>query len=180
MSQQKRIKSVPKPKEEQRSSSQDLPLKIRQTFYLFLGQALVVGGISLRLIVFIFQLEPGSLFAGFSVSLGFKFGASVLILIFAILTAVYLYFWWKNNYYLVDQERVTHQSGVFWIRRNTLRFPSLDELRLTQSLLGKIFNFGTILLHSSETEEKIKLNKIPQPHHYLKRFKQILPGAEVF
>lgn len=105
---------------------------------------------------------------------------SFLLLTIVIIGDLYQLVWWYNNVYQIASEQLTHFQGFFWQKRRTVRFPSLDLIRLKQSLFGKIFNYGTITLKSSETQEQIQLRGVPSPQHYVELLKQILPGAEQF
>ena len=101
-------------------------------------------------------------------------------LIIGLVYNFYLIFGWTKNYYFINQKKISHFFGVFIHQHRTVRFPTLDTIRLKQSIFGQIFNYGSILLASSETEQQIWLHHIPQPHQYLKQIKSLLPGAEQF
>lgn len=104
----------------------------------------------------------------------------ILFITTGFLLSAYLYFWWLKNRYTIDWNKIIHNFGVFWTRQKVLRFPSLDKMRLKQSFLGKIFNYGTIMFLSSETNEKMTLEKIPNPRYYLNLLRQTMPGPEQF
>jgi membrane protein YdbS with pleckstrin-like domain len=176
----KQNKSSQRTKTVSRIKGRNLPFKIRQTLVILVLRLLLTLGVGLRLSFFFLQLRLPVKLLGLSVS---PVTRGLLVFIFMTLTllvSIYLLFRWWRNYYLVGEEKVTHREGIFWVRRKAVRFPTLHYLSLQQSLIGRIFNFGTILLRSSETREEIQLKKIPRPQYYLDLFKKLFPEAEMY
>ena len=150
----------------------NLPIKLRQSRILLALKLFVWTGVGLIL----FSHSTAS---PFNYSLWQRVW-SVLLLALVIIGDLYQLVWWYNNFYKINSKELAHFQGFFWQKRRIVRFPTLDLISLRQSFLGKIFNYGSITLRSSETEEQITLKGIPRPQHYVKIFEKILPGAEQF
>ena len=151
------------------------PLVVRQNFLLILFKmfqavAALVG------ILLILTLGLSLVSTGAATSLGIIGLVVVLVLSLGIVATALL--WWRNDYYEIYRDRIVHYQGVFWKRMRDLRFPTLDEIKLTQSFWGTKLNFGSINITSTETGEEISLKNIPNPKYYEKIIRYTMPDAE--
>ncbi len=155
-----------------------LPIRVRKhivILFAFLIAANAVGLVLLFLTSLI--IVEGTMLAQLILPAAF---ITPLIIISMFFANIYFFFWWWKNIYLIDERRVVHDRGVFWRKRDIVRFPTLDVIEFKQSFLGKIFGFGQILLCNSQTKEEIKLKSIPNPQRYLKIIRALMPKASTF
>lgn len=89
-------------------------------------------------------------------------GWPLLVPIFFLLIAIYKY---VNDRWLIDSQRVEHQHGRISMRLTitiTL-FMDLRGIAVNQTLLGRIFDYGSIELETS-AQEGAELTLIDVPH----------------
>ncbi|MCI0447882.1 PH domain-containing protein, partial [bacterium] len=70
---------------------------------------------------------------------------------------------WQNNEYIVTSRRVIHANGVF--RKNVLdsSLNKINDVVLQQSMMGRIFNYGTIKILTATDEVINLLDRISKP-----------------
>jgi len=85
--------------------------------------------------------------------------ASLLALIVA-LSQIGLKVWsWRNQEYLVTTRRVIKAEGIFNKNMGDSSLEKVNDAHLSQSLLGRIFNYGTLdILTAAEEAETAMLN----------------------
>ncbi len=156
----------------------NLPITLHRHAVILIAQLLLLNGVGLRLVSLFSNLRnldaPQLNLTWLWITLVPTF------MILMLLGSIYLVLWWRSNTYKIYEKKIEHIEGVFWRRQEVVRFPSLDVLRLRIPLFGRIFGYGSILLKSSETEEKIELRLIPNPKKYLEIIRELLPKAEQF
>jgi len=55
---------------------------------------------------------------------------------------------WANNIYEVRDDSIIHRQGIFNIKEDIYTLRSLSSVTIEQSIWGKLFNYGTIVLYS--------------------------------
>jgi uncharacterized membrane protein YdbT with pleckstrin-like domain len=84
-------------------------------------------------------------------SLNFPFGIGYLFLILPILSGFRDVLLWNNHMYIVTNRRVIQLSGVFNKDVIDSSLEKVNDVKMEQSFLGRIFNFGDIeILTASE------------------------------
>ncbi len=70
---------------------------------------------------------------------------------------------WQKNEYIVTSRRVIHANGIF--RKNVLdsSLNKINDVVLQQSMLGRIFNYGTIKILTATDEVINLLDRIANP-----------------
>jgi uncharacterized membrane protein YdbT with pleckstrin-like domain len=70
---------------------------------------------------------------------------------------------WQNNEYIVTSRRVIHANGIFSKNILDSSLNKINDVILQQSMMGRIFNYGTIKILTA-TEEVINLlDRIANP-----------------
>lgn len=115
-------------------------------------------------ISFICAIFFGALCAGFIVSAQLmpSFLAVVLFILFAALCGVYPWLERKCSEYVITSRRVVVKTGI--ISRNVfeMRLQKIESVDLEQSILGRIFDFGTLIIHGTGDTAK-RLPMLSQP-----------------
>lgn len=148
------------------------PLILRQTFLLPLFKIVVIDAAFLRLLFFLVSPDLNRQIPSWNSSW------ILIIILLVIAVTIFLYLSWFNHRYLIGDDQVIKERGVFWRKRLTLRFPSLDKITVKQGFWGKMLGFGTLTILSSETNEKIKLKNINNPLYYSRHIQSSFPGPE--
>jgi len=83
-----------------------------------------------------------------------------LVALLAALAQISLKVWaWRNQEYLVTTRRVIKAEGIFNKNMGDSSLEKVNDAHLSQSLLGRIFNFGTLdILTAAEEAETAMLN----------------------
>jgi membrane protein YdbS with pleckstrin-like domain len=83
-----------------------------------------------------------------------------LVALLAALAEIGLKVWsWRNQEYLVTTRRVIKAEGIFNKNMGDSSLEKVNDAHLSQSLLGRIFNFGTLdILTAAEEAETALLN----------------------
>jgi uncharacterized membrane protein YdbT with pleckstrin-like domain len=81
---------------------------------------------------------------------------------------------WNNEIYIVTTRRVIHASGVLNKKVMDSSLSKINDLILEQSLLGRIFNYGTIKIITAADEVINSLEHISKPLE----FKQAMLNAK--
>lgn len=140
---------------------------IRQS-YLLLGFRL---GISLILIVFLYIvfLLLTKLLSAFGIQISPVTNPVVLLSVLGIFTliAIIIYFKWKTTYYTLGKKSLNFTGGIGDSVTRTLRLDTFAGVTIEQGMLGKILNYGTILLEYQAKEDSTEhLTFFPNPEHY--------------
>jgi uncharacterized membrane protein YdbT with pleckstrin-like domain len=104
-------------------------------------------------------------------------GWPLLIPIFFLLVTIYRYI---NDQWLIDSQRCEHQHGRISTRLTTTIVTHLDlrGIAVNQSLLGRIFDFGTIELETSAQEgSELQLEGVPHPERLVALFEELRTQA---
>jgi uncharacterized membrane protein YdbT with pleckstrin-like domain len=70
---------------------------------------------------------------------------------------------WQNNEYIVTSRRVIHANGIFSKNILDSSLNKINDVVLQQSMLGRIFNFGTIKILTATDEVINLLDRIANP-----------------
>lgn len=98
-------------------------------------------------------------------------GSNPVILIIVslafLLVAAVTYIKWKNTYYTLRKRSLDITTGLFEAVTRTLRLDTFAGITIEQGPLGKLLNYGTILLEYQAKEDSTEiLTFFPNPEHY--------------
>ena len=87
-------------------------------------------------------------------------GIAVLILVPTV--RVLLLIWaWRNQEWLVTTRRVIRAEGIFNKNMSDSGLEKINDARLTQSLFGRIFGYGTLDILTAAEEEGVGVDDFP-------------------
>lgn len=102
----------------------------------------------------------------------------LLLLLTKIVVGVLICLAWVRTYYEIHTERVIHYKGILVMNETIFSTKNVQEIWLTQDVLGKIFNYGTVTLYNPVLREKFHLRGISQASKYCDLIeRQIRTGA---
>lgn len=70
---------------------------------------------------------------------------------------------WRNNEYIVTSRRVIHANGIFSKNILDSSLNKINDVILQQSMMGRIFNYGTIKILTATDEVINLLDRIANP-----------------
>jgi len=73
------------------------------------------------------------------------------------------------RYYLVDNLGITKIEGIIRKRKNSIPYSNISNVELKKGVLGRIFNFGDIIVHGFN--DKIVIEKVRNPDIIYDRIK---------
>jgi PH (Pleckstrin Homology) domain-containing protein/putative oligomerization/nucleic acid binding protein len=140
------------------SRGEEVVFESRQHWLAVLGQTwlFVIGAILvLAVLIWATSSDLGSI----------EGGVQVVSLVLLIVSLAYLglKIWaWRNQEYLITTRRVIKSEGIFNKQMGDSSLEKVNDARLTQSWLGRIFDYGTLdILTASEAAETGLLNDFP-------------------
>jgi membrane protein YdbS with pleckstrin-like domain len=78
----------------------------------------------------------------------------------------------RRNYYKITNYRIDWEHGIVFKKMDTMELWHVDDVRLTQGPLDRIFNVGTIMVMSGDsTTPQLALKSISSPRKLLETLK---------
>ncbi len=96
-----------------------------------------------------------------------------------IMITLYVVFQWLNEYYEITPKQVVYRRGIVWRKVDVYDFGHIRSVGIQQSLLGKIFNFGSLSIFDRGVYKYYYLNYIHNPHRYFKLLKDLCTDADI-
>lgn len=89
---------------------------------------------------------------------------------------------WVNEGITIDDEEIAHKRGVLKSSVSTYPYTNIQRVTVEQSVIGKLFNFGTINLYTPLLGQDLVFHEMPNPHELAAEIKQKLnkPDREQF
>lgn len=109
---------------------------------------------------------------------------TIFIMIFVLLNVSKVIFMiiaalqWVSFTYEITGKEIICQYGVLSHKEKIFLCAYTQEVMYTQSLIGKLFNYGTIELHNPTLEEIIYLEAVPNPKKHTEIIKSSLPMSQ--
>ena len=86
----------------------------------------------------------------------------ITLLIVAPVARVLLLIWaWRNQEWLVTTRRVLRAEGIFNKNMSDSGLEKINDARLTQSLFGRIFGYGTLDILTAAEEDGVGVDDFP-------------------
>ena len=96
-------------------------------------------------------------------------GSSLFKFIVQTYYAVYVVLSWVTNNYYITEDKIVHCRGVLNIDEDIYDISSIRTVKSHQSLVGRIFNYGNVVVEVSASggyHKEILLNGIVSPKKY--------------
>ena len=97
----------------------------------------------------------------------------ILKLFVEVLFIVNITLSWANNTYYLTQKHIIQRRGILHVEEDVFHFDNIRSISINQSILGKIFNYGDIILKTSASggyQGDVVMIGISDP----KRYKEII------
>jgi membrane protein YdbS with pleckstrin-like domain len=99
----------------------------------------------------------------------------VILNTFKLLLMITIALKWITNHYEINKREIRHKSGVFGHKEQVYLCDFAQEVSFSQSLLGRILNYGTVDVYNPAIKERIYLDSIPNPAKFSEVIKKNLP-----
>ncbi|KXK26243.1 MAG: Bacterial membrane flanked domain protein [candidate division WS6 bacterium OLB20] len=155
-------------------------IEVCQTIVTVLERLLLIEFLLVGLTVFVIVLEQ-LLLQEFIAQDGNVYIALVVLTtflmnIFNIFIIISVHLKWASNYYVLRSGEVVFRKGLFNTSEERFSVENAVSISTSRSLLGKIFNFGTVKIFNSALGNDLILRDIPKPEFYaeiLRRSKDV-------
>lgn len=84
---------------------------------------------------------------------------------------LYLLTNWLVNYYIIRKSEIVFVSGLLRSSRKDYNIANLQSIYYHQSLLGRIFNFGDIVIFSPALQRDLVMHEVPNPRDMVDNIK---------
>lgn len=82
------------------------------------------------------------------------------------LVVVLLIINWLHGVYIITSQEVVVQGGLVAVGRTVFKAEKIESINVQQSLLGGLFNYGTITFYSPLLKEEVRIKNISDPIKY--------------
>ncbi len=86
---------------------------------------------------------------------------------------------WLEEYYEISDHSIMHRKGFLFKKEEEISFKHIRAVKLEQGLLGRILNFGTIVLHDWDMRRDFILYQIHNPNRYKQVLVDLIPNVDV-
>lgn len=77
-----------------------------------------------------------------------------------------IFFKWIGRIYMIRSKEIVAQTGIWSVKETIYSTERIGKVDVQQSIWGKLFNYGTILVIDSFTREEFFLENVPDPFLY--------------
>lgn len=138
--------------------------------------------IKLSVALFLFELIYGIIYYVLSLGIPLPFdlhhhvAEAIFILgifkLFAeIIFIVYIALSWTNNMYFLTEKHIIQRKGILHVEEDIFHFNNIRSISINQSIFGKIFRYGDIMLKTSASggyQGDVSMTGIANPEKYEK------------
>ncbi len=86
---------------------------------------------------------------------------------------------WLYEYYELNPEYLIHKRGFFYKKQEKYKMSNVRAIKLSEGILGEIFDFGTITVYDIRMQKYLDLYWVHNPNRYLKIFADLKPDIEI-
>ncbi|WP_321490391.1 PH domain-containing protein [uncultured Hyphomonas sp.] len=139
------------------------------TLFLQVLSLLIISDIFFLFIVIFIDFSPKESFLITTLTAKEEFFFVILFLQFAL--TFHIFIQWMFNYYWFEDNLLMCHQGVFLTSTQQYILPEVEAATFSKSLLGRIFNFGTVRLVFANRE--YCLRRISYPEDFLRIINEV-------
>lgn len=94
------------------------------------------------------------------------FYMGIFFLVINLIIFLYLFISWYYKYYIISNDGISSNTGIIFRKTTSIDVPAIRSVSVKQGLLGKIFNYGTLILESPLLSEKFFMYDLPNPFRH--------------
>jgi uncharacterized membrane protein YdbT with pleckstrin-like domain len=80
---------------------------------------------------------------------------------------------WVTEFYVIKNDSLTYRMGIFFKQKRVLLIRQIVEVVMIQNLFGRIFNYGTIKVITSQALEGVYIKRVENPNKYFKVLREL-------
>ncbi len=100
----------------------------------------------------------------------------IIFLVLQLFFISYIFLSWIQDYYRLESKVLSHHRGIILKQVDQYLLSEIEIIRVTQGIMGKIFDYGSIHLYFPN--ETMRLKYFPQPYTVLENIKRIKNNLE--
>lgn len=101
----------------------------------------------------------------------------VVLSIVKALFMIFAAFAWISTRFEIHGDAIRFKRGILFTNEKVFMCTYTQEVTCSQSLWGRIFNYGTVEVFNPTIKETIYMDAIPNPHRYVEIIKNNLPDT---
>ncbi len=98
----------------------------------------------------------------------------VALAVVEITIVIYIAIQWVHEYYEIRPKEIIHNKGFLFQKEEIYNCEHIQLFDLDQSMVGKLFDYGTITLYSPALEDRIHIINISRPARKLEEIRSVL------
>ncbi|MBI2442343.1 MAG: PH domain-containing protein [Candidatus Levybacteria bacterium] len=91
---------------------------------------------------------------------------------------VYVVLQWVSEYYEISAYNIAHKRGVFFKKVDKYGIQNVKQVKITQSVLGRVLNYGTVSIFDWRLSKMADLYAVHNPMRYLRILEGLLPNVD--
>jgi len=104
--------------------------------------------------------------SGAAGTVSFSFALTAVITTVQVLIIALVFAWWYLPSYVVGPERITLLRGGLFEARELARTYAITQIEVTQGVLGRRLDYGTLVVYTSDAARPVRLHDLPNPTQY--------------
>ena len=89
-----------------------------------------------------------------------------------IVTSI-MFLYWRSTIYRLTSKRVENRIGIFGLREEEISHDDIQAVDVQQSILGKVFNFGTVMIKAAGASREVDFTNIASPKQIANRIEDL-------
>lgn len=106
-------------------------------------------------------------------------GFFILLVVGKILLTIFVVVQWINEYYEITPTKIIHRRGIIWRKEDIYELALVRSIGIKQSLMGRIFNYGTLFIYDRGVYKYYNFNDLHNPLRYLDVLHRLLPDVDI-
>jgi len=90
-----------------------------------------------------------------------------LVMVFQVILTLYLFLKWFSESYTLKEGYIIHRWGILLIRERRFKLDNVESITYVQSILGRIFQYGTIQIRYPSDERVEQLSAVAYPDQFV-------------
>ncbi|MDH4359032.1 MAG: PH domain-containing protein [Candidatus Berkelbacteria bacterium] len=105
-------------------------------------------------------LAVAGLLTIFSLSLGLNIWLFIVVILAGIFVALVVFLNWYFTIFRLTNKRVENRYGIFGSREEEVALMDVQSIDYQNTILGKIFNFGTVIIKAAGQHREVDFTNI--------------------
>lgn len=102
----------------------------------------------------------------------------ILVTLIQNIVLIFIALDWINDYVEVRAKDIAHFKGIFGRRKQSYQYRDIQSITIKQSMLGRLFNYGNVILYIPTLGHDVPFNEVPDPRKFVNFLKGLQPDIE--